>query len=494
MLLATGILRFGLDLPEKNVRALLAQGWGIPLSLSDVSRLSTEFLVRWRMFCEEALPTHASEMGPLVVQIDGTVVENGPVTCRFRHALTGVTLWAEQIEAESAPEIARALRTFQARYGVPLHLLRDGSPAFRKAMEEVFPGVSQGEDHWHFLDDLGPVVLPDYPALRDTLVKDHGLSRLAERSRTLPTKGKTIEEVERVWMRAVLEWVEAARDHTGGFPFRLAYLEVACRLEAVRRWAGQMVQGNGRRGILLPDMVELKLQVIRLLEREGVSWHRVRTGAEAGLLTELRRAMRVERERRSRPELAPLTREDVAQTRREIDLALTRFAAEGEWAQAIVATVVKRFEAHGPYLWAEVPGQSVVIRSTVPLEQDHGADRRGVRHRTGREETGQEMGRLGSLLAFWSNMRCEWFRDQVLPGVNLWEEFARRDPEEVRRRVCALPREGRRPRVVLPRGEKARACLESLVKLVAGEEPLEPHLSKWMESVSPPPGEVTGIA
>ena len=344
--MAAGILSFGLNLPEKNVGALLWEGWGVPLSLSDISRLSVEFLVRWRMFCEEAIPAHLTDEDPLVVQVDGTVVENGPVTVRFRHALTGATLWAEQIEAESEPQIAPVLRTFKARYGTLVNLLRDGSPAYRKAMEEVFPGVSEGEDHWHFLDDLGPVVLPDYPLLKETLVKDHGLSALSEWSRNLPTRGRTVGEVERVWIRAVLEWVEAAREHAGGFPFRLAYLEVAHRLEAVLRWAGQKVLGNGRRGIIVPEMVELKRRLTRLLDREGSKWQLTKTEAEADLMMDLRRAMRAERERRSHPELAPMTREDVVQTKREIDRALERFATLGDWAQAIVATVVKRFEAY----------------------------------------------------------------------------------------------------------------------------------------------------
>ncbi len=82
-------------------------------------------------------------------------------------------------------------------------------------MEEVFPGVSQGEDYWHFLDDLGSVVLPDYPLLNEDLVKNQGLSAFAEWSRKIPTRGTTVEEEERVWARASLEWVEAAREHAG---------------------------------------------------------------------------------------------------------------------------------------------------------------------------------------------------------------------------------------------------------------------------------------
>jgi hypothetical protein len=493
-MIAVGLLRFGLDLPELKVQALLADGWGVRLVLSDISRLSVEFLVRWRMFCEEALPRHREELGPLVVQVDGTVVGGGPTTGRARHALTGAMLWAEQMEAENDKEADRFLTALRARFENPALLLRDGSPTWKGAMARIFPEVPQGEDHWHFLDDRGPEVMPDYPRLTEALVKDHGLANLAKESRRLPLEGRTVEEVERVWVRAVLEWVEAAREHPGGFPFRLAYLEVAHRLEAARRWAEEVIRGNLRRGLCVADVAKLKMLVGRLLDREGVKLHLGRTESEAVLWGEIRRAMRAEREHRSHPELAPMTREDVARAKEEITVALDRFAQRGDWAQAIVATVVKRFEAHGPYLWTEVPGLSIVVRSTVPLERDHGADRRRIRHRTGRAETGAEMGRLGSLLAFWSNVRCPWFRDHVLSGVNLWEVFVGQDAGEVRRRILAMPREGRRPRVVLPRGEKGRERLEELVRLIAGEGPLEPALSAWATSVAPTPDQEGGVS
>ena len=43
------------------------------------------------------------------------------------------------------------------------------------------------------------------------------------------------------------------------------------------------------------------------------------------------------------------------------------------------------------------------------------------------------------------------------------------------------------------RGEKARKCLEDLVNLVTGSDPLEPRLSEWMISVSPPSTETGGV-
>lgn len=488
MTIAVGLLRFGLDLPEQSVVALLRDGWELPLTQCSVSRLSTEFLVRWRMLCEERLATHRDELAPLVVQIDCTTTPGAPSTCRARHALTGVTLWAEQLEAENKPEVLRFLRTFRAIYGIPLLWIRDQSATLREALDEVFEGVPQQEDHWHFLDDLGPVVMPDYEALRKGLVGDEGLATLAHWSRQLPTEGTVLEELERVWVRLALEWVEEGRTHPGGFPFRLAYLEVAHRLERAAEWSKVLVRANVRWKAGVPELEELRRRSEGLLGREGVRLPLVRLRGEVVLWGEIRSAMRAERSRRSRADLTPMTRVDVEEAHRRIEAAGSRFVTGGEWAQAIWAKVAQRFTAHERYLWVEAPGLGVVVRSTVDLERAHRDDRRRIRHRRGQEATGEEMGRLGSLLAFWSNARCRWFVERVLGEVNLWEEFARQDPEEVRRRLHALPKEGRRPRVEVPRG-KSRERLEALVKLLSDEGPIESGLTAWALSVGALPHE-----
>ena len=154
----------------------------------------------------------------------------------------------------------------------------------------------------------------------------------------------------------------------------------------------------------------------------------------------------------------------------------------GEWAEAIWAEVAKRFEEHASYLWPVVPGLNEVVRSTVALERAHRDDRHRIRRRTGQSDTGEAMGEMGSLLAFWSNARCERFVREGLAGVNLWEAFAQQDPREVRRRMAALPREGRRPRVMVARG-KAEGRLAAFVELLNGSGPLEPGLSAWAASV-----------
>ena len=489
-MIAVGVARFGLDLPERRVQALFEDGCALPLVQSTVSRLSVEFLVRWRMLCEERLPVVVRELGGLVVQFDGTGEPSGGkrVTYRAREARTGLTLWADSMVSESEGEVARFYQTFRERYGTPLLGLRDDGTAAKKAMATVFPGMPVGEDHWHFFDNLGPVILRDYSGLVKGLTDRDGLADLTKWSHTLPVAGWGLEELEKVWVRATLEWIEEARAHPGGFPWELAYWEVAKRLDRVRTMAVELLSLNVRLHRFVFDVVKLKERVEAMRNREVVRGALFRLGPEVWLWEELRRAARVERDRRGREELAPLTGADVVGVKAAIEAAGEKFVALGDWARPIWADVARRFEEHAPYLWTEVPGLGTVIRSTVALERDHGADRRRIRHRTGGRESAREMDAQGMLLAFWANVRCPWFVEHVLRGVNLWEEFARQDPGEVARRLVALPKEGRRPRVELRRG-KEEGQLQEFLRVLRGPGPLEPGLTAWAVSVgcSPPP-------
>ncbi|MHB1435757.1 MAG: hypothetical protein ACYCPN_06930 [Thermoplasmata archaeon] len=96
----------------------------------------------------------------------------------------------------------------------------------------------------------------------------------------------------------------------------------------------------------------------------------------------------------------------------------------------------------------------MVVWSTTTWERDQEADRRRIRHRTGGTESPAEMDAYGPLLAFWNHVRCPWFIEQVRSGVNLWEEFARQDPGEVARRIDAVPKGARRPRVEFRKGKE----------------------------------------
>ncbi len=110
-MIAVGLARFGLDLdlPERRVQALFEDGCTLPLAQSTVSRLSVEFLVRWRMLCEARLPKVVRALGGLVAQFDGTGEPSGGkrVTYRAREGRHGFTLWSDPLVSESEDEVAR---------------------------------------------------------------------------------------------------------------------------------------------------------------------------------------------------------------------------------------------------------------------------------------------------------------------------------------------------------------------------------------------------
>lgn len=156
------------------------------------------------------------------------------------------------------------------------------------------------------------MILRNYEPLRAGLVGDDGLAKLTKWSHKLPLSGWGLEELETVWVRAALEWIESGREHAGGFPWKLAYEAVAKRLELVRSWAGELLSWNLRRHVVVPEVAESKQRVRPLLDREAVRVALGRLRCEVRLWEEIRRGMRVERDRRGRVDLAPLARADVA--------------------------------------------------------------------------------------------------------------------------------------------------------------------------------------
>ena len=97
-MLRIGVLRYGLNWQLEEVRPVLHRSLGLPrLSLSTLSYLGLQFLVRWQFFCEERLLRLRSLLRPYLLQLDGTTEDGGPCTLVARDARTGVVLLARQV-------------------------------------------------------------------------------------------------------------------------------------------------------------------------------------------------------------------------------------------------------------------------------------------------------------------------------------------------------------------------------------------------------------
>lgn len=142
--------------------------------------------------------------------------------------------------------------------------------------------------------------------------------------------------------------------------------------------------------------------------------------------------------------------------------------------------IVDHFAAHEDHLWVVV-GLRGQPRTTNPIEGAHREDRRSIRRRTGRMETGVEMERTGDHQALLSNLRNPWFVRAVLRGVDLVGAFRLQDVARVREGVLAL--RARRWRQRLPvRATKRPALLQEFVQLLT-ESADAGRLTAWADRV-----------
>lgn len=282
-----------------------------------------------------------------------------------------------------------------------------------------------------------------------------------------------------VFAQLLVEHVLSARDSVGGFPFRLAYHEVASRVRHAR--TRKTVKGAMRLDLHNPLLVEARTRLDALGDDPDLKAAFLRVGRLYGWFQKVRALMRLDGDFNDGEEPPPFTREG----RGKVLARLGEIRGSAKQAGPVEAMAwegfVDRFGQQEGELWAflDEPGAA---RTTNQIESCHREDRRGVRKRTGQSATGPAMERVGEHLALWSNARNPWFIQHVLTGVDLVQEFLKQDAEHVKQRLAVL--RGKRWRGRLPVAAKKRqGLLEVFVGLVESEAP-EASLQEWADRVA----------
>lgn len=482
--IAVGLLRFGLDLRLKQTRAILAKH-GIHLSLACLSNLGDEFLIRWSLFVEDTRPAWAPRlMEGFALMLDATHVNGGPATMRALDATRGVTIHAACIPSENEEDVVAFLETVKALVGVPWIILRDMSPAIKAACLRVFPGVPQQICHFHFLREAGKSLLEaSYGRLKDAIVATEELPALQRAVDALAAgKGETdgVRRAVGVFARLALEHVVSARDSVGGFPFRLAYHEVAQRVRDARAWLKTGVACAMRFNVCHPILLEARERLDALGEDAAVKPLFLRVDRLFGWFLEVRGLMRLERDLNDGDEPPPLTPADRLTILARVNQIRGEAAAAGTAEAAAWERFADRFRAHEDELWVTL-GQKGVGRTTNPLEGRHREDRRRIRRRTGRHATSDQMERVGEHLALWSNAGNPWFIRNVLEGVDLRRVFLAQDAARVEAGVTALRAKRWRGRLPV-RARDRHGLLEEFVRMM-GSSPEPGQLVAWADRV-----------
>lgn len=479
---AVGLIRFGLDWDLESTRVFLA-GRGIDLSIAELSLLSDEFLVRWSLFVEHSRSKWAPYLAEdFVLVVDATHVNGGPATVRAVHAGTGVTIHAACIASENEPELVRFLEDVKCIVGTPRRILRDGGTAIKAALERVFPGVAHQLCHFHFLRGAAEALLRvPYEALKKAIVATKRLPRLQEVANALAATPATgLHRALAVFARLAIEHVVSARDSVGGFPFRLAYSEVAQRVRDARTWLAKAVAAAMRLNVHQPLLVQARTHMDALWEDSDVRRESLRVERLASWLLEVRVLMRLERGFNDGMEPPVFTAEDQDKALRRLHEIQKQAIDAGSVEAKAWEGLVDRFREHEGELWAFL-GEPGAARTTNQIESCHREDRRCVRKRTGQGATGPAMERVGELLAVWSNARNPWFIKHALHGVDLVQEFLAQEPGRVKEGLACLRAKRWRGRLPVAATQR-RGLLEEFVALMeAGAPPAK--LQGWADRV-----------
>lgn len=109
--------------------------------------------------------------------------------------------------------------------------------ALKGAGGEVWPTVRQRVDPFHFLANGGRILLKEsHEGVKHGLAGDEGIAKLLAWARGLPARPRSGGEVAPVVARLLVEWIDEARRHPGGFPFHPACAEVLDQMERRLGW------------------------------------------------------------------------------------------------------------------------------------------------------------------------------------------------------------------------------------------------------------------
>jgi hypothetical protein len=251
------------ELAKRNVR----------ISESEVRELATRFVIGLAAAHAEAAPrlrSHLGTNGGYILHLDSTCQKGSAHLMTGVDELSGMVLLNARMPTENGDATADFLRDMVDRYGAPIAVACDMSPAILNAIGKTLDRVPVFICHFHFLRDLGKdLMAEDYTLIRERLAHHGPKAELRRLSRQLRDRthdrgsqlGTLIEHLQNgteptdelvasvpadVLLAALTaSALEAERQGDGcGFPFDRPHLAFFRQLQSVlsaasalRKWA-----------------------------------------------------------------------------------------------------------------------------------------------------------------------------------------------------------------------------------------------------------------
>ena len=466
-----GISRFLQGCQVQEIRAALETEYHIPISASQVGRLSEEFLIRlsclhtvYRLHLKRLIESQ----GGYALHLDTSCEDKSSTVLVGLDGRTGWVLLSEKIPSEREEFIVPALKELQQGFGPPRSVMRDMGRAIEKAVLAVFPKVPQRICHFHFLKDVGKDILSsDYQILRAHLIDLKIAPQLNSVRRDLlgPLKvykpdpqvlddllaGRTAmtqsvyRSVDALLVITLIDWIlNYPKDGNGlGFPFDHSYLYFYQRCQKAYD-LGLRLQARISSAVFKDarlDTVIFSLAKVCDPAYDGASALKRLKAIYTTKLSEfdkLRRVMRFYCDRK-----APLSQELGFESEDEIRSANRQMKEllreekrclrdnQDPAQQAAARIIATHMEKHWNYLTIPSTRQPEfpVARTNNIEEQKYRSVKATMRRMTGKKDLSQEFERLGAHLSLVQNLENPAFVETVLGSIdNLPEAIADLDP------------------------------------------------------------------
>lgn len=495
VMVLVGLQRFLHYRQREEIQKALFLEHRIDISTGEISRLTKIFLQYLETLHEarsEKIREALAADGGYPLHIDATG-EDGQGTLLV--ALAGWRRWvldAWKVPTERAELILPALRSVVEQFGSPCAIMRDlGKPMISAAenlVEELDLDINVLACHLHFLRDVGKDLLESSHSELRALFRRYkirpGLGGLArDLGRKLGDDVAEAREGLRIWqgedeerhrvpegnaglatVRALAQWALDYHDdgNDQGFPFDRPYLDLYDRCVTARRAVDaflrtppedkQVCKALNRLARVLDSIVyePLFAEVARRLRQR------------AGLLDELRQALRLGLKSSGRNTVAPLQALPLQQAMAELndiqaaveDLVASLKEQRPERGPAqdmreAIDIILEHIETHGDSLWGHVVSLGtpdgeivrIVDRTNNILEGIFGDMKQGERRRSGRKILTQDFENLPAAATLTRNLKCPDYVALVCDSLDkLDEAFAQLDADRRAKKLAgALP-------------------------------------------------------
>lgn len=468
-----GISRFLQGHQIQDICAELDQDYNIPVSTSQASRVSEEFLIR--LSCLHAsyrfhLKRLIDRQGGYYLHIDASCENKSSTVLVGLDSVTGWVLFSEKLPSEREEFIVPALKQLKRDFGQPQGIMRDMARSMEKAAFAVFPKVPQRICHFHFLKDVGKDILKkDYQDFRSVMIAEKVTPQLNALRRDLlePLKmhkpdrqivqdvlsgRKKISSViyktmDVLIVVSTIDWImNYPQDGSGlGFPFDHSYIDYYGRCQQAYMLLltlQERVSSSKFKDARLDTLVFVLAKILEPAYEAAIVLKQINANytARRSEFNKLRQVMRFYCDAK-----APLSQELGYRSIEEMRAAnneLKGFLHESksrikntrqDARRAALTIVIAHLEKHWKYITVQTRKKTIYGARTNNSEERFFRDvKKKIRRSLGKKDISNEFDRLGTYIPFVKNLENPSYVETVIGSIeNLPEAFADLDHQLV---------------------------------------------------------------